>query len=134
MPASILCISDFSDIDMNALPWAIAKAGIMQLHLSILFAFRLPGSHDRENILQMKKKFQEDATERFKKIEKDFFTATKVPHEFNSEIGFAYDRIKDKLKNGTIDCVVTDRSYYEKNKDCFDQVMEKLSLPVVIVP
>ena len=134
MAPVILCISNFSETDVNVLQWAITRAATLQIHLTMLHVFRLPGSHDRDNILRMKQKIQADASDRFEGIEEKFFSEKNISHDFKTEIGFAYDRIHDHAKNGSIDCVVTDSSYYEKNNDCFDLVMKKLFLPVVIVP
>jgi hypothetical protein len=53
---------------------------------------------------------------------------------FKIEIGFVDDRIEEHTKNNKISFLVMGKNMSIRNKESFDELVENLQAPLVIVP
>ena len=130
---TILCTIDFSDTSRQALAWAIGIAQELNMHLTILYTYRLihaPGG----NVVQLKKKLEEEALQKFAQLEKDMLLGRLLSYDFKTEVGFMADRIEDHTRQHTISFVVMDKNLGASNKELLDDLLEHIQAPLVIVP
>jgi nucleotide-binding universal stress UspA family protein len=130
---TILCTIDFSDSSKHALEWAIQVARKLKAHLSILYTYRLVTSQ-KEEVLQMKKKLEDDSAKTFLAWEKELLKGRGVLYDFKTEIGFMNDRITEHSKKNAISLLVIGRNGNIKNKESFDELVNHIDIPLVIVP
>jgi nucleotide-binding universal stress UspA family protein len=130
---SILCTIDFSDASLQALVWAIGIAQELNVHLTILYTYRLIHTQN-ENVVQLKKKLEEEASLKFAQLEKDVLLGRVLSYDFKTEVGFMTDRIEDHTRQHTISFVVMDKNLGASNKEVLDDLLEHIRAPLVIVP
>jgi len=133
MSRSILCTIDFSDASRQALLLAIDMAQEMNMHLTVLHTYRLIQAADG-NVVQMKKRLEEDALQKFAQLEKDILQGRVSSYDFKTEVGFMADRIEKHLRNHAISFVVMDRNLSMANNETFEELFERVHVPLVIVP
>ena len=133
MSHRILCTIDFSESSLHALRWAVSLARQFDGHLTILYTYRLikPTSG---HALEMKKKIEEDSLLHFQAIEKEYLSDPMLSYDFQMEIGFMADRIQDQLRHHYVSFLVMDKSLHTANKEMFDELVARLSVPLVLIP
>lgn len=82
----------------------------------------------------MKKKMEEDARNNFAIVEKEFLMNQGISYDFKTEVGFVIDRVEDYARNGGIGFLVMDKNMSTGNKEMFNDLLEHLKVPLVIVP
>ena len=128
----ILCSIDFSDSSGEALRWAAMLAKQVKAHLTILYTFRfikLPF----DEVVGIKKKMEAEAAENFTHLESEILKGSGVTYEFKSEVGFVVHRIEELIKKQTIDFLIIDKRI-PGNKEVLDELISKISVPMVLVP
>lgn len=130
---TILCTVDFSESTRHSLEWAVSMARHMRAHLSILYIYRLiqplPGE-----IINIKKIIEQEATQKFEILEKEYLQHTGIPYDFKIEVGFVSDRIEDRAKNNSLDFVVMDKAMKSNNNESFEELIEHIHVPMLLVP
>lgn len=132
MTNDILCTIDFSDSSKVAMKWSICLAKRLNSHLSILHTYRL-FKQDGE-VVGTKRKIEEEASKNFGVLEKELLAGTGITYDFRTEVGFVEDRIENHTKKNKIDFLVMGKGMSLRNKEAFDELLEHLQVPLVIVP
>jgi hypothetical protein len=57
-----------------------------------------------------------------------------IKYEFKIEVGFVADRIEDHAKKNHLRFIVIDKSMCTRSKESFEELIENINVPVVIVP
>jgi hypothetical protein len=134
MSLSILCVIDFSDSSKKVLQWAAENAGTYQLHLTVLYSYRLNHVKHGENITAVRRKIEDDANKNFKILENDVLLNRQISYDFKTEVGFISDRVEEHSKKHPINFLVIDKNIRTSNKESFDDLMENTQVPLVIIP
>jgi hypothetical protein len=122
-----------SDSSKQAIQWAVTMAQQLKAHLTILYTYRLIPSRSGE-VIQMKKKIEEDAQQQFKLFEHEFLNGRGITYDFKTEIGFISDRIEDHAKKNDLNFVVMDRNIRAQSTESFSELMENVHVPMLFVP
>jgi hypothetical protein len=133
MTQIILCTIDFSEDSKETLRWAAAMARSLKAHLTILYTYRL-NKYGEGQALQMKKKIVEEANRKFALLEKEILTGQNISYDFISEVGFVYDRIEDHAKSKAVMFFVMDKNMISANQENYQEIVEHIQVPLVIVP
>ena len=133
MQNSILCAIDFLASSRETLQWAIANAGQTNSSLIILHAYRLNRPENGESVLDMRKKIEENAHLNFEELEKDLLMGRNIPYEFKTEVGFLAARVQEYSRNHPIQFLVISKAM-TNHKESFDDLVENMQVPVVIIP
>ncbi len=134
MTLSVLCVIDFSESSKKALQWAVENARSNQSHLTVLYPYRLTQARHGENILAFRRKIEDEANQNFKILEKDLLLNKQISYDFKTEVGFIADRVEEHSKNHPINFLVVNNNVRMNNKESFDDLMENMQVPVVIIP
>jgi nucleotide-binding universal stress UspA family protein len=132
MTNAILCATDFSESSKEALKWSIRLATELGAHLTVLYTYRL-FKHNGE-VIQMKKKIEEDAHTNFALLEKELLAGTGIAYDFKSEVGFVADRVEEHARKNPIGFLVVNKGMTTANRETFDELISHLQVPLVIVP
>jgi hypothetical protein len=132
MKNGILCATDFTEASRGALKWSIQLAKELKTHLTILYTYRILKQNGE--VLSMKKRMDEEGLKNFKALEKEWLDGSGVSYDFKTEIGFVDDRIEEHARKNRISLLVLDKSMTVKNKEAFNDLVENLQAPLVIVP
>lgn len=134
MKDTILCVIDFSDSARKTLQWAISSAFKSRAHLTILYPYRLKKIQNGESVIEMRKKIEQEAQLRFKKLENDLLPDGQISYEFKSEVGFLADRVEEHSKHHRVNFLVVNRELRTSHRESFDDLVENTRIPVVIIP
>jgi nucleotide-binding universal stress UspA family protein len=134
MAASILCVIDFSASSRKALEWAVANARTHKSHLTVLYPYRLTRAQYGESAIAMRKKIEDEAQKNFGILEQDLLLDKKISYDFKTEVGFIADRVEEYTKNNPINFLVIDKNIRATNKESFDDLVENMQVPLVIIP
>ena len=129
---TILCPVDFSGNSKKILHWAIVMAQQLRAHVTVLYAYRLTAVTNVE-ALQLKRKMEEDAQQRFVQLERELFSHVAVSYDFKTEIGFVNDRIEDHTRKNNLSMLVIDK-HISHNKENFDNLLSRIHVPVILIP
>ena len=132
MTSGILCATDFSSSSTDALKWSIGLAQKLHCHLTLLHTFRLY-KHNGEAVA-LKKEMEREALDKFKVLEHELLTSAGIPYDFKSEVGFMAHRVGDHTKRNEIGFLVIGKSMTVHNREAFDELVDALKVPLVIVP
>jgi nucleotide-binding universal stress UspA family protein len=133
MTDGILCTIDFSDSSREALKWSIELAAKLNCHLSVLYTYRLFNKQNGEVSL-LKRRIEEDALKNFGVLEKELLKEKGIDYDFKTEVGFVDDRIEDHTKKNKISFLVIGKGIVLRNKETFDELLNQLQAPLVIIP
>ena len=133
MTKNILCTTDFSEASKRALEWAIDFSKEEGSDLTILYTYRLT-KNGAEELVSWKKNIEEEAKKKFIAFESQYLKEIGIKYEFKIEVGFVADRIEDHAKNNPLRFIIIDRSMCSRNKETFDDLIENINVPVVIIP
>lgn len=134
MSLSVLCVIDFSESSKKALRWAVDNAAADKSHLTILYPYRLVHVPYGESPIALRKKIEEEANRNFQILEKDLLLNKAISYDFKTEVGFIADRVEEHTKNRPINFLVIDKNIRTNNKESFDDLMEIMHVPMLIVP
>jgi len=132
MTNGILCATDFSESSLEALKWAVDLSKKLGSHLTILYTYRL--FHQNGEAIEVKRRMEAVAKENFERLEKEFLFGAGISYDLKIEVGFIDDRIEDHLKKNKVSFLVMEKGLTVRNKDAFDDLINHIHLPVVIVP
>lgn len=132
MNTEIICTTDFSDSSMDALKWSIDLAKMLDAHLTILYTYRL--FKQNGEVVAMKKIIEEEASKNFRAMESELLVGTGIKYDFKPEVGFVADRVEEHAKKRNVGFLVMGKSMTSGNKENFDELVEHLRVPLVIVP
>jgi nucleotide-binding universal stress UspA family protein len=133
MTKNVLCTTDFSEASKRALEWAINFSKEEGSDLTILFTYRLT-KNVADELVSWKKNVEEEAKKKFVAFESQYLKDKGIKYEFKVEVGFVADRIEDHAKNNPLGFLVIDRTMCTRNKETFDDLIESINVPVVIIP
>jgi hypothetical protein len=135
---SILCVVDLSDSSVKVLEVAARMAYANKTHLTILFPYRLISYAYKEDISKLKGKLEQEAREKFSVIQKQVELLNHIFFEFQTEIGFAVDRIKSYVTQNKVDMIVISQSQVnlinEVNFTALQNLITNSKTPFTIVP
>lgn len=129
---SLLYITDFSDASLQALQWAIPEAQKHNLHVSVLYPYRLDQVRRKDNAVMTKKDMDRDASERFENLIEGHLKDSRLTYDFNSEVGFLRDRILDHARKSNVVMLVMGKS--QVAEESFAELVDDINIPLVIVP
>lgn len=133
MTKTILCTIDFSDSSKHALTWAINIAHKLNAPLTILYTYRLYSVKNSEAV-ELKKQLESKAQDNFHLLEKDLLEGRGIQYDFKTEVGFVTDRVENYVRNNSIGFLVMDKSMNFQNKEIFNELVDHIRIPLVIVP
>jgi hypothetical protein len=133
MAKTILCTTNFSTSSRHAVQWAVNLARQLKAHVTILYTYRLIKSQNGEAV-QLKKKIEEEAMQHFADLEQDVLEGQNISYDFRIEVGFMTDRVEHMLQKTPVNFLVMDKEMSAKNKESFEELVEHIKIPLVIVP
>jgi len=128
-----LCTIDFSDASKNVLNCAVQLSKQMNSHITVLYAYRFLTGQDDEP-LEIKRKIEANARQKFLTLEKDILKNSGISYDFKIEVGFVSNRVTGSAKNNDVNYLVMGNTMNATSKESFDELVEKIHLPLVIVP
>jgi hypothetical protein len=128
----ILCTLDFSDSSQNALRLGIMLAKQLNAHLTLLYTFRLIKMPLNEAV-GYKNKMELEAINNFSIVEKDYLKDSGLTYDFKSEVGFMAHRVEELIRKQHIDFLILDKKL-PGNSETLDELISKVSIPMVLVP
>jgi nucleotide-binding universal stress UspA family protein len=134
MTQTILCTVDFSEDSKETLRWAAAMAKSLEARLTILHTYRLLNKSSAGEALQMKKKLVDEANRKFGVLEREVLTGQDISYDFITEVGFIYDRIEEHAKKKSVLFLVMDKNMITANQENYEEIVEHIQVPLVIVP
>ena len=129
---SILCVIDFSDSSQGAIEWSIPEARKHNLHISILYPYRLDQLRKRDDVVQSKKAIDLEALEKFERLGASLLKEGHVSFDFHSEVGFIRDRIQEHTRKNNVVLLVMSKKI--AGSESFQELIDEIDVPVVIVP
>jgi hypothetical protein len=81
-----------------------------------------------------KKKIDEEGRQTFKSLEEELLENKGMSYDFKMEVGFIDDRVAQHIKNHKTSFVVMSKNMSIRNKESFNEILEHLQTPLVIVP
>ena len=133
MTKTILCIIDMSGSSKETIRWAIIMSQQLNAHLTILYTYRLIPSQTGE-MVQLKKKIEERALQKFKTLENELLLKKGISYEFRVEVGFVSDRIDDHAKKNQLNFLVLDKNINTNSKETLDNSLEHIQVPMLLIP
>jgi hypothetical protein len=82
----------------------------------------------------MRRKIEDEANQNFKILETDLLLNKQISYDFKTEVGFIADRVEEHSKNHPINFLVVNKNVRMNNKESFDDLMENMQVPLVIIP
>jgi len=131
---SILCVIDFSESSIQALRWSVELSQRFEAHLHVMYPYRLIEPKAGEEIIQYKKDTEEVANKRFEMIEKDHLVGKGISFDFKPEVGFLSDRIDARIRKHSLMMMVISKNVSLVNKENFNELLDKIKIPLVLVP
>ena len=133
----ILCVVDLTESSKEVLETAVASAKADNLHLIILFVYRLIDRFKTDDVSTLRTVMEAHAAELFKSLETR--VASKgISYEFQVEIGFAADRITSYIKRDLAGCVVMSAEQVSMLDDfkvlTLRQFLIETKTPFMVVP
>ena len=128
-----LCTIDFSDASKNVLNCAVQLSKQMNSHITVLYTYRFLGSQGDEP-LEARRKIEANARLKFLTLEKDILKNSGISYDFKIEVGFVSNRVTEYAKNNDVNYLVMGNTMNATSKESFDELVEMIHLPLVIVP
>ncbi len=129
----ILCTIDFSQSTRQSIAWAVSMALQLRAHVSILYTYRLNQARSGE-VVAMKKIIEQEALQKFHELEKACLVNSGVSYDFSIEVGFVSDRIEDHARRNSLDFLIIDRAMKTNSNESFEELMEHIHVPMLVVP
>jgi nucleotide-binding universal stress UspA family protein len=130
---TILCTIDFSESSGQAIEWALSLAQHMRAHLSIRYAYRLVQSRGGD-VAHLKRNIEDQARHKFQQIEQDHLLGKGVAYDFEIEVGFISDRISAYAKKNNLNMIIMDKHVNTHSGETFEELMNSLSVPMLLIP
>jgi len=133
MAKTILCTINLPESSKQAVQWAVTMAQQLDAHLTILYTYRLIQSQSGE-VVQLKKRIELEASKQFQDIEKDLLIGKGISYDFRTEVVFVSDRIEDHAKKNNLNFLVIDKNVSTNSKETFEELMEHVHVPTLVIP
>ena len=133
MAKTILCPIDFSESSIHALKWAAELSAQYNCHLTVLYPYRLLQA-GKEDVLQVKKKNEDSALQKFELLEKEYLNGKTVSFDFIPEVGFLSDRIEDHLRKNSVLLMVIGKNMNSASQENLGDLITNVKVPIVVVP
>jgi hypothetical protein len=133
MQKAILCTIDFSQSSRHTLQCAAKLASDLNVHLTVLFTYRLMKVKTDE-VFQRKKEIEQKAAADFALLENELLKGKGISYDFKMEVGFLADRVDAYARKSQIGYVVIDRNMSVESREAFDDLVVTMSVPTLIVP
>jgi hypothetical protein len=133
MSKTILCTTDLNGSSGQTVQWAVKMAQQLGFHLTILYTYRLVESKKGE-VLQMKKRMEEEARLRFKEIEKLYLQNQNIDYDFKVEIGFVEDRIEEHARRNNLSVLVINKNMISYHSESMNELIENIQVPTLVIP
>jgi K+-sensing histidine kinase KdpD len=130
---AILCTIDFSESSSDVLRYAVTLSKQFKSHITVLYTYRLLNSNGEE-VVDMRKKTEALAKENFSILEKKILEGSGVSYNFQVEVGFVSNRVREYAKKNNVTFLVMGKKMNGSSKESFDELAENLQVPLVIVP
>ncbi|MEO8474657.1 MAG: universal stress protein [Chryseolinea sp.] len=130
---SILCVVDFSEGTREALMWAVFFSTEYGARLTILYSYRLTRGLE-EDVFEWKKRREQDIGDKFLAYETELLLGTSLNYEFKMEVGFVVDRIEEFTRRNRVSFIIIDKPICVSNRQAFDDLLEQMTVPVMIAP
>lgn len=134
----LLCVIDLTEASARVLEIAGNIASGCKAHLVILFPYRLIDYGYRGDITALRRKLESEAYEKFQELKRNVPVLHTIPHEFQPEIGFIFDRIASNVKKNQVDMIVIGQQQTLAINDAkgvsLQSLISSFTLPYVIVP
>ena len=131
--SSILCTIDFASSSREAVQWAVQLATQLNAHITILYTYRLIQYRPGE-ALQLKRDIESWASHQFMALEKELLEGKGVSYDFKVEIGFVADRVEDYAKKNPLNVLITNKNLHNGGRESFDELIEQIRVPLLVVP
>lgn len=132
MANTVLCAIDLSPSSKQALEWAVRMAQQLKVHLTVLYTYRLIQANGEA--VRMKKELEEEAQKKFAILEKELLAGKGITYDFSTEVGFVSDRIEDHAKKHKLNFVVMDKKISMAGTESFQELMDHIQVPLLLVP
>ena len=133
MTKSILCAIDFSESSLHALQWAAELSSQFKCHLTVLYPYRLLQT-SKGDVVGVKQKNLELANKKFEALKNEFLNGKVNSYNFTAEVGFLSDRIEDHIEKNSIMLMVLGKNMDSSSQDNLQDLINTISVPVLIVP
>ncbi len=105
----------------------------MRAHLSIRYIYRL--IHFRgADVVPLKGSIEEEARQKFVRIEHDHIIGKGVSYDFEIEIGFISDRIHAYAKTNNLNMIIMDRHVNTRSGETFEELINDSKAPILLIP
>jgi len=111
---------------------AASLAKELRAHLTVLYTYRLITRN--EEVFQSKKKIEEEAAKNFATLEDNMLKDMGISYDFKTEVGFVSDRIEAHARKTPLGFLVIDKNMTIESRETFDDLVENMRVPMVIVP
>lgn len=132
MNKGILCTIDFSDASREVLRWSVGLAKKLNTHLTILHTYRLNKLNGEA--VQLKRQLEAEARRKFGQLEEELIKGEGIAYEFKTEVGFVADGVERHVMKDSVSFLVMDKQLSAASKESFDELVEHLHVPLVIIP
>lgn len=129
-----MCLIDFSEASVQVLQWAILEARTRNMHISILYPYRLDQLKRRGNVVQSKLAIEHEALAKFDALAAQLLGDQQVTFDFRTEVGFIRDRIQEYTRKNNVSLLVMARSMAIGNAESLEELVDEIRVPLVIVP
>ena len=130
---TILCTIDFSESSGQAVEWGLKMAQHMRAHLSIRYTYRLIQSRGVD-VVHLKWSIEEEARQKFVKIERDHLIGKGTSYDFEIEVGFVSDRIQAYAKKNNLNMIIMDKHVNTRSGETFEELMNDSKAPMLLIP
>jgi nucleotide-binding universal stress UspA family protein len=128
-----LCTIDFSDASKNVLNCAVQLSKQSNSHITVLYAYRFLAGQGEEP-LEARKRIEANAKQKFLALERDILLRSGISYDFKIEVGFVSNRVKEYAKANGVNYLVMGNTMNATSRESFDELVEKIHIPLVIVP
>lgn len=133
-----MCVVDLTESSREVLEVASRMTLAYGDHLIVLYPYRLIDSGYKGDVPSLKRKLENEAKEKFAALKNSVSGLTNVTCEFQAEIGFVPDRIREHVRCSNIDMVIIGQQQDQQVDDSkvynLHDLISTSKLPFVIVP
>lgn len=84
--------------------------------------------------MHLKKAIEQEALQKFEALEKECLQDKGISYDFKIEVGFVTDRIEDRVKKNSLDFVIMDKTMRSNSNESFEELIEHIHVPMLLVP
>lgn len=131
---TVLLLTDFSEASNDALIWADRIAKDRAAKLKVIYPYRLTQLTGKDDLFLLKKGMEAEAESNFAKLTELILKQPAARYEFKAEVGFINDRVYSHTRRNEILLVVISKRMASNNKEAFNEMMDHLRTPILVVP